>query len=143
MVGPHWEANIVQYWISSEHLYYVHAYLNEGVKSKSQDTNNEPGRLGRFIKSSVLEDQRIFRFNVRDFERSTDPEDEHNVYAADLGPEWDDALTRHYRSALCSADKAVRVKELKNLGFWERRDSATDQESGSSVESDDSADEED
>lgn len=114
------------------------SYLNEPHKRKAHETNDEPGRLGRFIKSSLLEDQRIFRFDVRDFERSTDPTDEHHVYASDLGPEWDIALERHYRSAMCSADKACRVKELKELDILKRKDSATEQESESSEESEES-----
>ena len=91
----------------------------------------EPGPFGRFVKRACLEDHgRQLYFEVREFERLEAWQDGREVYAPELGEEWQEAVLSfwsRYRTNQAWVRAADRVRELGFLTEVARRDSLTDE----------------
>ena len=88
--------------------------LLEVLEIPYEDSKLEPGPFGRFIKTAELIEYRYWTFDIRDFEIL---DYEKSVDAEKLGPEWDQAIERHWKRTEVQLDKESREEQLINMGF--------------------------
>ncbi|RMY73207.1 hypothetical protein D0863_04013 [Hortaea werneckii] len=112
LLGPPWDAKIEAYWSVT-----TRQKFRAVMEIPHPSCLHEPGPFGRYIKRADIREGRWLFFDVRDFERHDDPNEMLAEEGSDLGPEWEQALQRHWRRVEIAWERMLQSEELDSLGL--------------------------
>ncbi|RMZ32363.1 hypothetical protein D0859_03496 [Hortaea werneckii] len=112
LLGPSWDAKIEAYWSVTTRQKF------RAVMEKPHPSRlHEPGPFGRYIKRAEIREGRWLFFDVREFERHDDANEMLAEEGSDLGPEWEQALQRHWRRVEIAWERMLQAAEMDSLGL--------------------------
>ncbi|RMX76276.1 hypothetical protein D0869_10866 [Hortaea werneckii] len=112
LLGPPWDAKIEAYWSVATRQKF------RGIMDIPHPSClHEPGPLGRYIKRAEIREGRWLFFDVRDFERHDDPNEMLAEEGSDLGPEWEQALQKHWRRVEIAWERMLQSEDMDSLGL--------------------------
>ncbi|RMY29333.1 hypothetical protein D0865_15546 [Hortaea werneckii] len=112
LLGPPWDAKIEAYWSVA-----TRQKFRAVMEIPHPSCLHEPGPFGRYIKRAEIREGRWLFFDVRDFERHDDPNEMLAEEGSDLGPEWEQALQRHWRRVENAWERMLQSEDMDSLGL--------------------------
>ncbi|RMZ09322.1 hypothetical protein D0862_03642 [Hortaea werneckii] len=112
LLGPSWDAKIEAYWSITKRQQF-----RAVMEVPHPSCLHEPGPFGRYIKRAEIREGRWLFFDVRDFERHDDPGEMLAEEGSDLGPEWEQALQRHWRRVEIAWERMLQSEDMDSLGL--------------------------
>ncbi|KAI7159600.1 hypothetical protein KC349_g4020 [Hortaea werneckii] len=112
LLGLPWDAKIEAYWSVG-----MRQKFRAIMEIPHPSCLYEPGPFGRYIKQAEIREGRWLFFDVRDFERHDDPNEMLAEEGSDLGPEWEQALQRHWRRVEIAWERMLQSEDMESLGL--------------------------
>ncbi|RMZ34772.1 hypothetical protein D0859_01067, partial [Hortaea werneckii] len=112
LLGPPWDAKIEAYWSVT-----TRQKFRAVMEIPHPSCLHEPGPFGRYIKRAETREGRWLFFDVREFERHDDANEMLPEEGSDLGPEWEQALQRHWRPVEIAWNRMLQAEEVDSLGL--------------------------
>ncbi|GAB1739453.1 hypothetical protein NU219Hw_g4410t1 [Hortaea werneckii] len=112
LLGPSWDAKIEAYWSITKGQQF-----RAVMEVPHPSCLHEPGPFGRYIKRAEIREGRWLFFDVRDFERHDDPDEMLAEEGSALGPEWEQALQRHWRRVEIAWERMLQSEDMDSLGL--------------------------
>ncbi|KAI7345505.1 hypothetical protein KC320_g8284 [Hortaea werneckii] len=112
LLGPPWDTKIEAYWSVT-----TRQKFRAVMEIPHPSCLHEPGPFGRYIKRAEMREGRWLFFDVREFERHDDANEMLPEEGSDLGPEWEQALQRHWRRVEIAWERMLQTEEMDSLGL--------------------------